>query len=420
MTSGSVIRLSTTVETHALVSCDLSRYGAIKTMNYRSLCRPGALHTDDVVLFAGGGTIGAKWTDMHSNLLGATGNRALYYLGRLLGEAKANEVSRIFFGGKAPFPWVAGPEDFSVPVRVAYNAVGGSEFAHHSPLTQSRILERLGKATYLSVRSAETKRLLSAVEETVAVNLAPDSAILMSEHFPLPQLESKVSESLREIIECGPYVCFQSHVRYARRNEDSIVAALGNIYETYGLRALLLPIGRYVGLDDQIALQNILQRMRTPARIVSDEASIWEIMFTIARASLFLGTSLHGNVTSQSFAVPHLGLIAPQPNKLDHYLATWDLPEQARCVALDEVNRFAGRVLAVPELARREKRSELIELAHANFEKMASACRIEWQGSRPVPPDRPGHEVARQRSASTTDRVPAAQPSCGGQTIDRQ
>lgn len=372
---------NTAVATHALVSSDFSRYGAIKSNNYRSLCRPGVLKANDVVMFAGGGTIGAKWADMHANLLSATGQRALYYIGRILGGERVNDVSRIYFGGKAPFPWVAGPEDFSAPVKVAYNAVGGSEFAHLSLSSQGRILERLGKATYLSVRDAETKRLLSAIGDSVAVNLAPDSAILMSEQFPVPFLESKASDALKAIFEAGPYVCFQSNVRYARRNVDNIASTLTKIYEAYGLGALLLPIGRYSGLDDQIALQGVLKKMRTPTEIVSDDASIWEIMLVIAKASFFLGTSLHGNVTSQSFAVPHLGLSEIQPNKLDHYLATWDIPEQAQCVSIDKAPQAVARVLGVQQAARLNKRAELIQLAHDNFLKMAKACSLSWQES---------------------------------------
>lgn len=375
---------TTPVATHSLVASDFSRFGALKTSNYRSLLRPGVLIADDVVIFAGGGTIGAKWSDMHANLLGDTGNRALYYLGRVLGEARADDLSRLYFGAKAPFPWVASPSDFSTPVKVAYNAVGGSEFAHHTPLAQERILRRLAKATYLSVRDAETKRLLSAVEANVAVNLAPDSAVLMSEHYPEPYLASKVSGALKTLTESGPYVCFQSHVRYARRNADKIAEALSKIYETYGLRGLLLPIGRYTGLDDQIALQDILKKIRTPADIVSDEASIWEIMFVIANARIFLGTSLHGNVTSQSFAVPHLGLVSPQPNKLDHYLATWDLPAQVHCVSIDRVVQAVANALAVPENDRLSKRAELIQLAHDNFLKMAKACSLEWRDAAPA------------------------------------
>lgn len=368
---------ATETAVHALVASDLSRYGALKTLSLKALYQPGALHYGDAVIFAGGGTIGVDWNYMHANLLGRNGNLALYYLKRIFGQTVADGLSRRYFGSRAPFPWVAGPEDFPVPVRVAYNAVGGSEFASLSADVQARTLERLGKASYLSVRDAETRRLFAPLEASLAVELSPDSAIVMSEQFPLAWLQEQAASSLNTQLDAGPYVCFQSNVNYARQHSAAIVAALESLYEQHGLRALLLPIGRYVGLDDKLALDSILAKLRTPAAIVSDEASLWEIMLVIARASLFVGTSLHGNVTSQSFAVPHLGL-SDQPCKLDYYLGTWDLPEQSRCVRLEEVAHQAGVVLAVPELLRQQKRAELIARAHENFAKLARACELDW------------------------------------------
>lgn len=368
---------ATETAVHALVESDLSRYGALKTQSLKALYRPGALHDGDAVIFAGGGTIGVDWNYMHANLLGRGGNLALYYLKRIGGEALAEHFSRAYFGSRTPFPWVAGAGDFPAKVKVAYNAVGGSEFANLAPAVQQRTLQRLAQAAYLSVRDAETQRLFEPISQQVAVELSPDSAVLMSEQFPLEWLQKCASGSLSAMLAGEPYLCFQSNVHYARQNADRIAAALEAIYEQHGLRALLLPIGRYVGLDDKLALDGILSKLRTPAAIISDEANLWEIMLVIARASLFLGTSLHGNVTSQSFAVPHLGL-SEKPSKLDYYLGTWDLPEQSRCIRLEEACAQVGIALAVPEALRQQKRGELIAFAHENFAKLARACQLDW------------------------------------------
>ena len=369
---------TTKTAVHALVDSNLARYGALETQSLRAIYKPGALSPGDVVIFSGGGTIGVDWTYMHANLLGKQGNAALYYLQRLFGKKAVNALSRRRFGARAPFPWVAGPEDFPVPVKVAFNAIGGSEFSRLPAPIQEQTLERLGKAAFLSVRDAETRRLFLPLENRLPVELAPDSAILMSEQFPVLWLEKQASSDHKQLLDSGPYVCFQCNLNYAKDQFDLISSSLESIYKQHGLRAILLPIGRYVGLDDQIALRAIQERMRTPARTVSDEASIFEIMLTIARANLFLGTSLHGNITSQSFAVPHLGL-SDHPCKVDFYLETWDLPEQSRCIALDELPEYAGKVLAIPATSLQEKRNELIALSHANFSKLAKACGIDWQ-----------------------------------------
>lgn len=363
------------ISVHALIESDLSKYGALKTQSLRALYARDALQADDVVVFVGGGVIGVDWTYMLQNLVGRKANEAIYYATRLVGGHAVNQLSRFYFGGRSPFPWVAGPEHFPVPVSVAYNAVGGSELAKLPPFVQKRTLRCLEKAAYLSVRDAETKRLMMPVEGRVAVELAPDSAVIMSEQYPLTLLEGLLSSSVRQQITGEPYVCFHANLNYIQRFEDRIVPMLEAIFRNHGLRALLLPIGRYVGLDDQVGLRSILEKIRTPATMVSDQASIWDIMAAIARAKLFLGTSLHGNVTSQSFAVPHLGL-SERPSKLDFYLQTWDLPEQAHCIRLEDSTAQVARVLAVPEAARLEKQVELLARSHENFAQMMQACGL--------------------------------------------
>jgi len=369
---------STDKQVYAMADSDLRRYGAAKTQALRRLYAPGALRAGDMVMFAGGGTIGVDWTYMHSNLLGRTGNAALYYLKRLIGERRANAWSRRRFGARAPFPWVAGTEDFLVPVHVAYNAVGGSEFSRLAPDVQALTLQRLRQASYMSVRDTASQRLFEPVQAQVPVHLAPDSAMLMSEPYPLPWLQSQLSDDVRQLIEGGPYVCFQSNIHYAAAHQQQLVQVLKALHDTHGLRALLLPIGRYVGLDDHAALRHVMAGLQTPAAVVSPEATLWDIMAVIAHASLFLGTSLHGNITAQSFAVPHLGLGAPE-RKVDYYLRTWALPGQDRTLPLPEVPERARAALAVPEAARQAQRADQIALSHRNFEKMAAACGLPWQ-----------------------------------------
>jgi len=363
-------------EIYALIESDLSRFGALKSKPIRSIYHTGSLSPGDVVIFAGGGTIGVNWTYMYANLLGKLGNAVLYYLKRILGEAATEALSRARFGARAPFPWIAAPENFPVPLKIAYNAVGGSEFSKLPKQIQDRTLSHLDKATFLSVRDAETQRLFSRLEN-VSVELAPDSAILMSEQYPLERLETLASPKTLNTLRGTPYLCFQTNINHARKHGDRIAATLEAIHEAYGLRTVLLPIGRYVGLDDQIALEGIRKKTRSPCDIISDDASLFDIMLTIARAHAFVGTSLHGNITSQSFAVPHLGL-SDTPCKVDYYLGTWDLPEQSRCVPLKNVPDQVGKIIRIPKTARQDKRQELIARSHSNFAKMARTCGLQW------------------------------------------
>ena len=60
-----------------------------------------------------------------------------------------------------------------MPVKVTYNAVGGSEFAGLTLSVKKQTLDRLGKATYLSVRDAETQRLFSPAGKSTPHQVAP-------------------------------------------------------------------------------------------------------------------------------------------------------------------------------------------------------------------------------------------------------
>jgi hypothetical protein len=362
-------------DVYGLVESNLSQYGALKTESIRVLYTNEKLNAGDTVVFAGGGTIGVDWSYMYSNLLGHTGNKILYYSARLFGAGILDGLCKLRLGGRSSFPWMAKPEEFSVDVNVAYNAVGGSEFEKLPKEIQYKKLDILKDATYLSVRDAKTKQLFSPIENSVSIELAPDSAILMSEQYPLRILRTLSSPSVLNEIDGKRYICFQCNLDYNRSHQDKIIDSLEKMYEKYGLQAVLLPIGRYAGLDDQIALREIKAKIRTPSAIISDQASIFEIMLTIAQSKLFVGTSLHGNVTAQSFAVPHLGL-SDRPCKVDYYLSTWDLPEQSRCAQVGELVEMAGVALSVDDLRRQEKRSELISLSHSNFSKMFEKCRI--------------------------------------------
>lgn len=354
------------IDNYALTYSDFSEYGALKTKPISDLYKKNCVSEGDIIYFCGGGILGADWVSMHANLLGEYGNIFLYYMSRILGNKWANRVSQFYFGANSAFPWIAAPTDFSVPVKVIYNAVGGSELALLPEEIKTLALKKLATATYLSVRDRETKKNCAAIENDVVVHVSPDSAVLMSEQFPLSYLESKVKPELMNLLAQGGYVCFHANYNYTKKYINEILVQLETIYHEQGLKTVFLPIGRYVGLDDYKGLAELKEHIKTPAELISDDVAILDVMYTISKASLFVGTSLHGNVTAQSFAVPHIGLTS-RKSKLDFYLETWDIPEQAICPQLTDLHRVASHVLAVPASVREQKREQLIYLANENM-----------------------------------------------------
>jgi hypothetical protein len=372
-------RRGITVQTRAfsLLAADLSQFGAIPNRCIKELYDSSFLRDGDVCIINGGGTLGVDWTDIYSHTLGPRGNTALYFLGRLFGRTPIDKLIRWYFGGQSCTPFIAAPADFRQRVSVLYNAVGGSEIEGLPPALRDAAYASLQQGDYLSVRDANVRDILQPHAPADGVHLAPDSAVVMSRHYPLDGLLARASPSLRALLD-EPYVCIQANFGFGSANTDALRALCESVYRQHGLRALLLPIGRYTGLDDGIYLRALSKDLTTPNALVPENSSITDIMLVIAKSALFLGTSLHGNITAQSFAVPHLGL-NPQSPKLGAYLQTCDIEPHQRCVDmrhLDETMVAVARVMATPASARDLKRDELIQAASTNFDHMFQAAGL--------------------------------------------
>lgn len=363
------------VAVYALRQSDLSAFGAMPTQPIRRLFDGSFLRDGDVCLVNGGGVLGVDWIYIYANTLGPLGNKVLRRAGRVLGQARLDRCIRWSFRGRSCAPFVIQGADFGQRVKVAYNAVGGGAEVQALPAARrSAVLASLARSDFMSVRDDDTMDVLAGVVPAV---LAPDSAILMSRYFPLAQLGRLTGPADRRPGE-QPYMCFQANADFGELHADSIVAMLEGAHAATGLPALLLPIGRYTGLDDHQFLVALSRRLRTPHRIFSCEATVEEIMGAIAHASLFLGTSLHGQVTSQSFAVPHLALGLKNP-KLVSYVRSWAIPESSRCLEpADTAAAMAAmhKVLAVPQAIRQAHRDTLISQAQANFQRLFQAVGL--------------------------------------------
>ena len=361
---------------HALVASDMSRWGGLPTESLRRLMRRFGSDDRVPVVFAGGGLFGASWKGMLANLFGPRSNMMLYYASRLLGHRRVEAMAAKWLGGRSPHPWIMSPFQFPFEASVHYNAVGGSELAQMPSDRRKSAMSALSDAAYLSVRDDETARLLAPLADKVDVHLAPDSAVLVSEQYTLANLEQEVRPQIRSLVAAAtPYLCFHAAPNYVEAFEDSICRQIEEICRREGLRCMLLPIARYSGLEDATGLARLRKRVKTPTILAGTDTTIEEIMYLIAKSAVFCGTSLHGNITAQSFAVPHVGL-SLRPCKVDYYLRSWDISEQALCPPIDDLARILRRSFSVPEKRRQDLRRELIALSRNNFARLYNAVRV--------------------------------------------
>ena len=92
-------------------------------------------------------------------------------------------------------------------------------------------------------------------------------------------------------------------------------------------------------------------------------------MYLIANSRFFAGTSLHGNITAMSYAVPHIGLNR-EISKLDNYLKTWDLEGQNHCIDFEELYNEFKIISKISEKKLKDKGNELVNLTIRNFEEI--------------------------------------------------
>lgn len=98
-------------------------------------------------------------------------------------------------------------------------------------------------------------------------------------------------------------------------------------------------------------------------------------MMLIAQSKIFIGTSLHGNITALSFCVPHIGLTTRDP-KLESFLNSWDLLEQSSCIPYNKICKKMKSVTAIQKEKLKQKRDELVTLSYINFEEMMVAVGL--------------------------------------------
>jgi polysaccharide pyruvyl transferase WcaK-like protein len=326
---------------------------------------------------------------------------------RVLDERRREALSRRLLGGRTHLPFLLSPADFRADVRTAYNTIGCGGVARLSGGQLAPVAAALERASFLSVRERASRDAVAKITAARRTpELAPDSAMLMCRMTDPERLLARIGEPTRHWIERHRrrYVCLQISRHWLGPHAAVLAGQLDRLQRQHGLEVLLLPIGRAHGHEDVAALAEVRRHMPRPAALF-DDLSIWEIMALIAWSGLFVGTSLHGAVTAQAFAVPRVGLV-PRHVKLAEYLQPWDIPEQQECVAPSQLAIAAERVMGVPAARREARREELVTAYEQTFERMAEALGFERSSD-------PAVVTADFRSAKSTQapsQVPHAQP----------
>lgn len=359
---------------YGVIQSNLSAYGGIPTEDVETLFSENNLEDGSIVIIVGGEVLSPTWLTIFSFLVPDTLEMMIGSIYHCVPKEYLSSLRPNLHPTNLLQPFVIEPADFSKRVLIAYNAVGGQQISSpYFPKTLLKsIQEKLQNANFISIRDQGVFNFLSDQKLKIKPILSPDSASLVSHFYPKNELANfcgvEISSYINEFRD--NYIVFQVGNNYLREKEDVeiVKAQIENVYKTYGLPAMLCPIGMAAGHLDQVPLRKLSENICTPHFLVQ-EPTIFDIMASIANARVFIGTSLHGAITSMAYCVPNLILTSKVP-KLIAYIEKWGLPELKIITQFDSIFSNVQIALNTAKTKLLDKNDELTKLSLENIEYM--------------------------------------------------
>lgn len=345
---------------YATTDSDLTNLGAIKTSKYTSLY--GVTPGNNWLLIAGGEVMGANWSRLMSFIYKPF--FWIYEKAEIFNQLNALEkATKYYLGVNSNLAFVPNEEIIKNNFNIIYNSVGGIFFEKNNYKNDLKNLENNIK--YFSTRDAISHESISRTG-IKDVKLTPDSAILMSKHYPREKLLQMTSSAISNIPE--NYITLQLGYKKSIGNFDEIAQQMEMLSNELELPIILCPIGNCPGHDDSLALEIIAQKVKNA--ILIKPKNLWDIMHVISNSKIFVGTSLHGVITAMSYSIPYLG-INKEIHKLDAYLKTWGIQEFNTCIDFIQIAEQGIKVATANSIKLEESRVTQITLAHESIRNIA-------------------------------------------------
>ena len=321
------------IEHYGIIASDLTEIGGLRTLPIKSLYEKD-FSENSLTVIAGGQVVGANievlFKFLKSNKFTLYADLIRYFALSKLGKNRGELLVKRF-GCKTKFPYIISGKDMKNYCKIVYSNVGG--FVSEN---EYEAVNEIRNADYFSVRDSQSFEENRRYRQDVV--LTPDGAVLMSDVFPRERLEKEVGESVRSVK--GDYIAVQFSLSYYRQHENEIIETLKAFKEKHkNTKIVLVPIGYAILHDDLIALKEL--KVKIQDVVLIEKLTIKEIMYLIAGAEFFLGTSLHGIVTAMSFSVPYIALGAHNSSaKLDTFVKTWGCEPFSEAVPITKLEEL--------------------------------------------------------------------------------
>lgn len=231
------------------------------------------------------------------------------------------------------------------------NSVGVSALAFAEHERRVEAIGALREATFLSVRDSESSRFLKRMG--ISHSVAPDIVHTIQDWLGAPPRDGRDVALVQLSAEV-----------LGRVGSHAVAKALaGSVPARFTLRVFFA--GEAPGHDSREGMEIVASEYRKltsrPVE-VSEALTAHDKAAEIARASLWIGTSLHGFIVATAYGVPRVGL---EIQKVAQYARTWDIQAPV-AVKMTDLQRAVEAALERNSISSMREARRLRALAHAN------------------------------------------------------
>ena len=177
------------------------------------------------------------------------------------------------------------------------------------------------KLDYMSVRDEESKEFLGNEYKDKCV-VVPDTINIISSLYSKEELSNNYKELVKEKIvpDIGEYVIFQTRIIWDNQEHYilKVKELLNYITKVQGKKVMIMPIG-YVHNDIEIC-RKFIDKDNKNIYLIEKELSPYDMLSVVATSNGFIGTSLHGIITSNIYDVKMLAINVRGLSKIDGFM----------------------------------------------------------------------------------------------------
>jgi hypothetical protein len=277
-----------------------------------------------------------------------------------------NEFIRRFMGYSPIAPFILDPANHARVGAILYCSCG---VPFRFPPSQFRAIRAAFEAAaFVYVRDSQSRDKLREAGVKWDIEVAPDLVVTLSDFFSKEEERLKGMALLAShgVDTAKPVICFQSCPQPPEQ-ERELLQQLTALKGKLGAEIVLLPMGYCHG--DDIFLQQLAARSSGSLTCINTH-SIHAMISVIAVSKLFVGTSLHGNMSAFSFGIPHLfGPIAV--DKVQGFLDIVGLGADFKLESWSQLADRQAVVMRFPPAHFITRAEAAKQAVHKTFRKMA-------------------------------------------------